>query len=1321
VRNFVTCHCHPQSLDSASTPKAFVERELQLGTGYVTVTDHGSLAACRQVYDLAREKKITPIIGVEGYFRDDDCPILSAAGIPKQHPKKRNGDLDETKPKGFVDYFKYGHFTVHFLDQNAYELAVRLLSQADARAEQHGSERKPLFGWNEFDQLAAANTTITTGCLIGMVQRHIIQNNNFELAFRYFQRMRAVTRPGQLFVEVFPHDTSKNWVHGVFINVNVGDKQDRIRFYEGKTLRTNKGEIKAKQLADDWAKADHGGHQFLLAVKDWDTWTEREPAQISGVEHIEDFMPNECRPWCPNGDLQAGTNRFMIDLATRFKVPILIGDDSHYATPDEKPVQDVRLMSGGGSWRFYSSYHRQSSAEAFAHFERTLGVREAQFEAWVDNTHAWADSFRSFEFKSEPCLPTKFYPEDTLKHTFTLIRKHGRMRWNDPRYSERLAAEIRLLHENGKIDLLPYFFIDEEVCSLYRGRGLLTGPGRGSAAGLLLTYLLGITHVDPLKFDLSMDRFLTVDRIRSGKLPDIDQDLPNRDLLVDPEKGWLRERFGDHYAQISVDTTLKLRSAVKDVARVTLGHVPPDIEALTRKFANPPQGIDDYKFVFGYEDSGNWVQGSIETDEALRAYVRQYPKQWDTVKKCLGLARQKSRHACAYVIANRPVSHFIPTMTISDVTCTQYTAASVEAVGGLKMDFLVINSLNDIGDAIRLIQSRCGEEVPESLFIEGRGNVPRAHLVPFKGRWYDIWDLPEDQAVFSDVAQGKTETVFQFNTPGAVKWLKAFAHKKSSGNYAIDSIEAMSAFTALDRPGPLDAKVTAPDGSEHNMLIEYAHRARGEAAAESLPVFYELLPETFGVMVYQEQLQRMYQHLTGCSGADAEEFRSNVAKKKMEKVLKAHPVFIEKAGAKIGPDGAKAVWDLFVTWGQYGFNKSHSVCYSVIAYACAWLKHHYPLEWWCSVLRNASKEEINEVFWRHCGHLIDLPDVKLSGSMFEIQNNRIRAPLSLLHGVGEKAHQQLVAGAPYASIDDFCDKIQQRREANATSTTKKKEKTVKTKRIGDDGKPVRVDGKIVYDKTVEVIEVPSKRLGASALNRAVVYKLIVSGAMDSILPHKIQLSDGNEVEATVVDHLALYEKTIARVTGKKVVAVAPEYAHLNQITRYQMRKSILPAYSAPLLPMLIERMYEGITEVRTDQGSRNVYMPTGSYDEEDNYPFVTLPELEAIDNLRPFPSIAVRAAVVAYVEGQRKFTYKKDGEDRNACELILDADGKRLKVVRWPDKSGNLPKKFSVDLKGSITVVLLNKYKEDRPFSIDDIEVAYPALSAGDEEESPLC
>lgn len=1326
--NFVTPHCHIQSLDSGSTPTAFAAREVELGTGALVVTDHGSLAACQTVYDLAKKKKLQPILGIEGYFRDDNCPLFTAAGVTKNAAGT------------FSDIFKYGHFTTHFMDQAAFKTAIKLLSHAPI--EKHGSEQKPLFDWKAMEELGASNATVTTGCLIGMVQRHLLDRQDPVLARAYYERLRGMVKPGNFYVEVFPHICSHNWVAGVFLTLQEpGGAPFKLRFYAGKNLRTNVGDIKAEELAKAWKRVNNK-HVELRAVKDYHTWNERQPAALLNVEHVEDFIQNECRPFAPDGDVQLGANEWMINIAREYGDPILISDDSHYATPEEKVVQDVRLAQSG-SWRFYGSYHRQSSAEALEYFRNKLGVDDGTFQGWVENSYAWKERFKDFKLESKPDLPTRFYEElysgvgakDSLGYTVDLIKKHGRMDWKNPVYVARLTQEINLLHRNGVIDLLPYFFIDEEVCRLYRDAGLLTGPGRGSAAGLLLTYLLGITHVDPIRYGLSVDRFLTVDRIRSGKLPDIDQDLPHRDLLVgeDGKGGWLQKRFGECVAQISTIMTLKLRSAVLDVARFTLGEVPRDIAELTRKFEMPPQGLDDVKHVLGYEDSGNWVEGSITRDVALQAYVATYPEQWEIVKKCLGLGRGVSRHACAYVIANRPIWEFIPLTKISDITCTQFTAGAVEAAGGLKMDFLVINSLKDIAMAIKLAQSRNAMPPAEGLTLDGK-YVPALRLLPRpddpevchcgEGQeahtqatnhsytpmrsFVDIWDLPEDQAVFSDIACSRTETVFQFNTPGATQWLRHFSHQKDSGNYAIDSIEAMAAFTALDRPGPLDAKVRTPDTEDgtHNMLVEYARRARGAKASSSIfEVFDRLFPETYGVMVYQEQLQRLYQEVVGCSGADAEAFRGNVAKKLKEKVIAAYPAFIEGATKSMGSkENAEAVWQFINSWAAYGFNKSHAVCYVVIAYACAYLKHHYPLEWWTAVLCNADKNEINEKFWKHAGKLINLPDVTKAHTNFTIIDERIQAPLSLLHGVGETAHAELVAGAPFTSMADLVAKIEAKK---AVGTTTKIVDEMENYTDDNGEKKKRPTGRQI-EKTVK---------GRSALNNGVVGKLIVSGAMDKLFPEgtdtltMLELYEGArfDFENEVRRNLPKPKKPKKTPDTKWIAKAGLD--KLTQYTRYQLRKGILPAHSESVLKMAIESKHPGIVHLKGRWSYLGWLAPV---------PLANATGFERMSQASPpQDGSGIRIAIAGYVEDVRVFQYGARKEKR-ACDMTVDLDGIRVKFVRWPDReTGELEDGYDTSLKGALVVLVLSRFKDGKAFSIDNIEIIQAAPGTDKPEESP--
>jgi DNA polymerase III alpha subunit len=1400
MKNFVSCHVHQASLDTASTPEAFAKKELELGTGYLVNTDHGTLGAARKIYDLAKKKKLSPIIGLEAYLRDDDCPILKSFGVTPQHPENDKGELQLDQPKTLAHYAKYFHLTMHFMDADAYELGVRILSKADARAEKHGSERKPLFTWADLEELGGHNVTMTSSCLVGVVQRHLLDHDNLEIATAYYEKIRGICKPGNFYVETFPHRCDKNWDSAGYLQYSDGSRE---RLKPWKKLKFKDGEeAQLKDFAKRWKP---GMQDQLLAVMENRKWQDREPKLVTGVELFEDFIANECRPWAEDGDVQKGANIALLYLAQKYGDQVLIGDDSHYAQTDEKVVQDIRLQAGGGSWRFYGHYHRQSSAQALQHFQETLGVEQREFDSWVDNSYAWAERFKGFKFKDRKSIPASFYPEDTLAHTMALIEKHGRMRWEDPVWVERLSREIEMLHENGKVDLLPYFMIDEEVCDLYGRNGKLTGPGRGSAAGMLLAYLLRITHVDPIANKLSMERFLTASRVRSGKLPDIDQDLPDRELLVgflydgwelklsngetvsvkagskafhsheggpagyeltvedaakqktpvtefydlgrrfdapvtilemkkveQKEPGFLDKRFGDCYAAISTDVSLKLRSAVKDVARVMHdGQIPQDVEFLTRKFPNAPQGISDYDFVFGYKGSDGWVEGILTQDPALIEYTNKYPREWEIVQKCLGLTRQKSKHACAYVIADEPISNFIPLTRVGAdlVTVTQYTAPSVEAVGGLKMDFLVINSLRDIAACINLVQERCGwqkcqlrkhasEQEAQTcsacmsfgdMVLNGE-KVLAHEIVPFKGEFFSVWKLPQDQAVYRDFCEGKTETVFQFNTPGAVGWLKNFDRVKETrpdGEVvkALDSIEALSAFTALDRPGPLDFFVEATNGDRHNMLVEFARRSAGEPPIGEIEALTKILPETYGVIVYQEQLQAIFHALGKTTLEEADEFRIHISKKQAEKVIADKAVFMRGAVESVGQEDAQKIWESMETFAAYGFNKSHSTAYVTISYACAFLKHHYPLEWWTAVLRHADKDEISSKFWVHCGHLIDLPDVALSGQNFEIVNERIRAPLSILLGVGEGAHKQLMTYRPYTNLEDFCQKIIRHQVDNTTKVMK----TVKVKKPALDA-----EGNALYtgDKEpvfVEVDELVEKdKKGHNSLNKGVIATLIVSGAMDSFFPKG----------TLVMDAMDEYVRTMVKVKGKKTITKADKfdqkYASLNGFAKYQMRKAVLPAYVEPCLPMVLRSGHPGVIDGQ-EADQRPEFRIEGR-----RAPFVFLDEIEFLGSRKPWPedySITVSAA--GYVVEARKFNYG-DGKSREAMELILDIDGGQMKAVKWGGKTGKLPDHIrdAAKLKGSIAVAQYTKYNEDRPFVVEDLEVIQPPLDQT-KESSP--
>jgi hypothetical protein len=340
----------------------------------------------------------------------------------------------------------------------------------------------------------------------------------------------------------------------------------------------------------------------------------------------------------------------------------------------------------------------------------------------------------------------------------------------------------------------------------------------------------------------------------------------------------------------------------------------------------------------------------------------------------------------------------------------------------------------------------------------------------------------------------------------------------------------------------------------------------------------------------------------------------------MEKVAQGVPRFIEKAGPRRSARRTpKALWEFFITWGQYGFNKSHAVCYSVIGYACAWLKHHYPLEWWTAVLRNASKNEINEKFWRYCGHLIDLPDVKLSGQLRDPGRPHPRAAVAAPRRRARRPTSSSSRGTP--------------RTPTSTTSAAKIEKHRLAKRTGETAKVVK--------------------------------------------PEKVD----------------------------------PALWDIGPLRRFQMRKDILPAYGADLLPLLLDLQVPGLFQ--SDYGPM-VRWSSPYSDRVMNLAVVGANDVERTERTALLDGHPVQLAVAAYVEDTRVFSY---GEDRRqACEVQLDVEGARFKFVKWGGKAGVIPELFKGALKGAVAMAVLTKYKADRPFALDDLIVVQHPLDHNNPE-----
>jgi len=786
------------------------------------------------------------------------------------------------------------------------------------------------------------------------------------------------------------------------------------------------------------------------------------------------FKAKECTPWFPDGDMQKKANQFVIDLANKYNDPIIISLDSHFALPEHKLIQDSRLGNGQERWKFYNSYHICDTDEAAASLKKTLGVSDYDIEKWVDNSYMFASQFDDFKLTT---FEDRWIMQDLdPKWQVQLKRKidrYGRMNWNDPVMMARLKEEINVLAFNNKINLMPYMFTVEDVANYCKNAGILMNV-RGSAGGSLLLYLLGVSAVNPLKHGLSFSRFINIGRIEGDNIPDADLDISDKKAVLD----YLEDTYGDAFCKLSIDSMLKLKSSIKDAERAIKGEVSKETEAMCKKLPYNPQGVNEVAQVFGTEIDGVRELGLIDTNTYLREWIKKNPEVWETASSMLGIQRQKSIHACGVVIADRPVQEVCPVITIGGNKATGFAPKAVEMAGLIKYDFLGVNTLKDIELTIKSIKDRTGVEL----------------------EWEN---LPYDEHAMAQFGEGNTACVFQFDTATVVPYLKAIKPR---------SIDDLAAITALCRPGTLDA----PYGDGRTLSEVFVDRCNGEKIEYLHPDLEPILGETMGINLYQEQTMEMFKLLANYTDEQADNVRRGIGKK-IESVLNACMADLKKGCLARGWEEEKVelLMEQIMASSNYSFNKSHAVSYAYVAYACMYLKERHPLDWWSSALQNADKDEIASKFWKHVKDFVLLPDISKSTESFSIEGDKIRAPLSIIHGVGPKAYAQLTANAPYETFHDFC--------YTAFRERNKEEE------------------------------------GVSALNVGVVYKLIAAGVLDSLFPE----------DMIMVEKFELLEKMKSEIKKEKQKPIKEEYMSMTDLGAFLAKKELMPIVSEDLRPKMI--------------------------------------------------------------------------------------------------------------------------------------------------------
>jgi len=667
-------------------------------------------------------------------------------------------------------------------------------------------------------------------------------------------------------------------------------------------------------------------------------------------------------------------------LSEKLDIPLVATNDTHYTSPDDWQVQQILMAIASSKGRaddfgVFSQYHEfyiKSPQEMWDIFDGKFGIPQALLNTLeIAEKINFSIPLGNYHMPRFP-LPAGFETEfEFLRHlVYTgLKEKYGD---NPPaEVVDRLEKELGIIHDMG---FDGYFLIVQEYVNWAKDRGIMVGPGRGSAVGSLVAYLLGITDIDPLRYGLLFERFLNPER-RSMPDIDVDFDAERRDEVI----RHVVEFYGeDKVAQIITFGTMASKAAVRDVGRVK-GYPRQLVDKVSKAI---PQGMS--------------IDRALSESSALKILYNEDPRVRelvDTAKRIEGLPRHSSTHAAGVVIADAELFKYVPLQyDESSVTgyITQYAKDEVEEVGLLKMDFLGLRNLTIIQDALKLIRDYRGEEVS----LE------------------ELTRNPNDPEVYRLLSSGEVLGVFQVESEGFREFLKRLKPQRFE-----DIIAALS----LYRPGTL-----ASGGAE--MYIRRKHGLEE-------PDYYhedlkEILEETYGVIVYQEQIMQIASKMAGFTLGEADILRRAIGKKKLKLMQKMKDKFIA-GGVRKGytQELMEKIWNVILKFAEYGFNKSHSTAYAMITYWTGWLKVHYPREYMAAVLTSVAENSDKLVRYilatRRMGIEVLPPDINESEIKRFVPSgeNFIRASLVIIKGVGAKELEKLIeereSGGPFKSFEDF--------------------------------------------------------------------------------------------------------------------------------------------------------------------------------------------------------------------------------------------------------------------------------------------------------------
>jgi len=677
----------------------------------------------------------------------------------------------------------------------------------------------------------------------------------------------------------------------------------------------------------------------------------------------------------------------IVSIAKEHGIKLVAANDVHYLEKDHAKAHDALICIGTASLLNDDKRKRYATPEFYYKTFEEMRAALGEFPEALKNTLEIAErcnvliDFRTNRYPSfEP--PHGKTREQYLRE----LADEGIQRCYgfDPHISnptaeqkviiDRLSHELRLMEKAG---FLSYFLIVWDFIRYAKNKFIPVGPGRGSAAGSLVAYALGITNIDPLRYQLLFERFLNPERISP---PDIDIDFcyNRRPEVID----YVRQKYGgQNVAQIITFGTMGAKAAVRDVGRV-MGLAYGEVDRLAKMIPNQLKITLNDALVVSPD-----LKNAVKSSEVIAQLI-------DTAKTLEGLARQSSVHAAGVVICGEPLEHFVPlARDKNEAVVTQYPMEALDSLHLLKMDFLGLKTLTVIQDALDQIHKRRGVRLnPEQFPMD-------------------------DVKTFELLNRADTTAIFQLESPG----MRDLARK-----FGIVRIEDIFALIALFRPGPMD------------LIPEFIKRKNGQTPIHyDHPLLEAICKETYGMMIYQEQVMQAASALADFSLAEADILRRAMGKKKVEEMAAQRELFVKGCHKKnkIPKERAERIFDLLEKFAGYGFNKSHSAAYGLITYQTAYLKANYTVEFMAAVLsnelndRDKAKIDINNCV--EMGIQVLPPDVNESEALFTVLNDQqIRFGLAAVKNVGQAAVEAVLAertqGGPFKDLFDFCARVESR-------------------------------------------------------------------------------------------------------------------------------------------------------------------------------------------------------------------------------------------------------------------------------------------------------